>query len=141
MTFREQNRTLMQFGGTLSLLKAKTTDDEKLERILAAWEPDILDFMVYWLSVCYDRDTVPFEPIPYKTGGAVFKEDPLTTPMDLVDMLDGGLNKEEAEAILEDMAKHMYRPAYETFRDILARNLSKYHMDEALARKLMGALV
>lgn len=141
MTFRQQHQSLMQFGGTLSMLKGSLSDEEKLERILAAWEPEILECMAYWLAVCYDTEAVPFNPIPFKKGGTNYKEDPITTPMELVDMLDGGLNAEEAEAVLEEMEKNMFRPAYETFRRILTRDLSSLHLSVELADRLALELI
>ena len=140
MTFRQQHQSLLQFGGTLSLFRAKMTDEEKLARIDAAWEPDIRDNMEYWLMVAFATDDLPFTPIPFAEGGNVYKEDPIVTPMEFVDMLIEELNPDEAQAVLEEMAGNMFPPAYKTFRQILTRDLSKFHVDKELAAKITGML-
>lgn len=140
MTFRQQHQSLLQFGGTLSLFRASMSDEEKLARIDNAWEPDIRENMEYWLMVAFATDDLPFAPIPFAKGGNIYREDPIVTPMEFVDMLIEELNPDEAQAVLAEMAGNMFPPAYETFRQILTRDLSKYFVDRELAAKITGMI-
>ena len=140
MNYRSQHQSLLQFGGTLSLFRAKMTDDEKLERVDKAWEPEVRENMEYWLMVVFATDDLPFAPIPFAEGGNVYKEDPIITPMEFVDMLIEELNPDEAEAVLEEMAGNMFPQAYKVFRQILTRDLSKFHVTKELASKITGML-
>lgn len=140
MTYRQQHQSLLQFGGTLSMFRAKMTDDEKIARIDNAWEPDMRENMEYWLMVCFATDDLPFAPIPFAEGGDIYREDPIITPMEFADMLIDELNPDEAEAVLEEMAGNMFPPAYKTFRQILTRDLSKFHVDKKLASKITGMI-
>lgn len=140
MTYRQQHQSLLQFGGTLSLFKPNMTDEEKLERIDKAWEPEIRDNMEYWLMVAFATEDLPFAPIPFAKGGNVYKEDPIVTPMEFVDMLIEELNPDEAQAVLQEMAGNMFSQAYTTFRQILTRDLSKFYVDKELAGKITGML-
>lgn len=140
ISFRIQHQSLLQFGGTLSLFKAAMSDEEKIARIDKAWEPEIRENMEYWLMVCFDTEELPFAPIPFAKGGNVYREDPIVAPMEFVDMLIDELNPDEAQAVLEEMSENMFKPAYETLRRILTRDLSEFHVDRELAGKITGLL-
>lgn len=139
-TFRMQHQSLLQLGGTLSLFKPKMSDEEKLALIDKYWEPEIRENMEYWLMVCFAVEDLPFAPIPFAKGGSVYREDPITSPMEFVDMLIDELNPDEALAVLKEMENNMFKPAYETFRRVLSRDLSKFHVDRELAAKITGML-
>ena len=139
-TFRSQHQSLLQFKGVLGLFKPGMEDEEKIALAEEYWEPEIRENMVYWLAVCCDREAIPFDPIPYGEGGTTYREDPLATPMELVDMLYEELNTDEAMELLKDLEGHMFGIAYNAFRRVLSRDLSCVYVTPNLADKIMETI-
>lgn len=137
--FRQQHQSLLQFKGTLSLLKPSMDEDEKVAVLKKHWEPHILEMMQYWFMVALDTSLVVYEPVPFAKGGSVFREDPPLTPMELVELLPDMTMQETCDA-LAMLEGHMYRIAYEILRVILTRDLSKYHADMPLALRVLEEL-
>lgn len=141
MTFRDQHQSLMNFFGVLRLFTPKMSMTEKLALCEKYWAPDDREAMLYWLSVALDRETLPFDPIPYSfKDGTSYLPDPVITPEELIENLDEGLTTEEALEVLEELRQHMFTAAYNPLRVILSRDLSAWNVDDCTAKALFKFL-